>query len=270
MLRPGRVNRGVPTANLHPAATALAKRLALIPREAPELETCSNALDKLTGFLGARRTTMLNRILTERHNRRIAVIVTAFGGIGIDGALVEGAEGGLVEPANGCICCATRGHLLKAVHMVPVAEPPAVAILVETSGRADPFPVLSELAHSSLVERVEVDGVITLVDAENFDRNLDSVEAAFQQIVAADLLIVNKIDLVATEIPVLIERGVRVLNDRASVLTCVAGDVPLPVLIGHRDVAPRPGDRAHHHDDLESVTLTLPDSVDGARLAAWL
>lgn len=227
-------------------------------------------LTLLTGFLGAGKTTLLNRILTERHGRRIAVIVNEFGEIGIDGALVEGAEGGVVELANGCICCATRGQLLKSVHAVLGAAPPPEAILVETSGLADPFPVLSELAHSSLVERVDVDGVITVVDAANFDRNLDSAEAAFHQIVAADLLLVNKVDLVDPEIPALIERGVRVINDAASILTCVAGKVPLPVLLGHRDVAPPGTVPVHDHGDFESVTLAPPPAVDHGRLAAWL
>jgi G3E family GTPase len=227
-------------------------------------------LTLLTGFLGAGKTTILNRILTERHGRRVAVIVNEFGEIGIDGALVEGAQGGVVELANGCICCATRGQLLKSVHAVLEADPPPESILVETSGLADPFPVLSELAHSSLVERVEVDGVITVVDAENFDRNLDSAEAAFQQIVAADLLLVNKVDLVGADIPSLIERGVRVINDQAGILTCVAGDVPLPVLLGHRDVSPSESTQAHDHDDFESVALSPPRAVDRARLAAWL
>jgi G3E family GTPase len=227
-------------------------------------------LTLLTGFLGAGKTTLLNRILTEHHGRRIAVIVNEFGEIGIDGALVRGAEGGVVELANGCLCCATRGQLLKAVHAVLQASPPPEGILVETSGLADPFPVLSELAHSSLVEEVAVDGVITVVDAENFDRNLDSAEAAFQQIVAADILLVNKVDLVGPEIPPLIERGIRVLNPAARVLACVAGEVPLPVLIGHRGAEPPAPRGPHHHDGFESVSLAPPEAVDPARFSAWL
>lgn len=233
-------------------------------------------LTLLTGFLGAGKTTLLNRILTRHHGRRIAVIVNEFGETGIDGALVEGAEGGVVELANGCLCCATRGMLLKSVHAVLEADPAPEAILVETSGLADPFPVLSELSHSSLVERVEVDGVITVVDAENFDRNLESAEAAFQQLLAADLLLVNKADLVDPEILGLIARGVRVINSGAGLLNCIKGDVPLPVLLGHRDVtAPASGkthdhSHDHGHDDFESVTLVPPGELDRARLARWL
>jgi len=230
-------------------------------------------LTLLTGFLGAGKTTLLNRILTERHGVRMAVIVNEFGEIGIDGGLVRGATGDVIELANGCLCCATRGQLLKAVHSVLAADPPPEGILVETSGLADPFPVLSELAHSSLVEQVSVDGVVTVVDAENFDRNLDSAEAAFQQIVAADLLLVNKVDLVSDDIPPLIERGLRVLNPTAGLLACVEGNVPLPVLVGTQAGAatpPRDGRVHHHHDDFESVALTPPAMVRPAALAAWL
>ena len=203
-------------------------------------------LSLLTGFLGAGKTTLLNRVLSESHGSRIAVIVNEFGEVGIDGALVNGAEGGVVELTNGCLCCATRGQLLVAIHAVLQADPLPDAILVETSGLADPFPVLSELAHSSLVEELQVDGVITVVDSENFDRNLDAADAAFQQITAADILLVNKTDLVEPEIPGLIESGIRVLNPYARVLPCVACDVPLSVLIGARTGAkPLPADTGH-------------------------
>jgi G3E family GTPase len=234
----------------------------------------------LTGFLGSGKTTVLNRVLSESHGQRIAVIVNEFGELGVDGDLVSGASGDVVELANGCLCCATRGQLLKALGQVIAADPPPEAIVIETSGLADPFPVLSELAHSSLLDRVQVDGVITLVDCANFDRNLDSAEAAFQQIVAADLLLVNKIDLVDPSIPPLVERGIRVLNPAARVAQCVAGDVPLALLLGAR-VAARGeagvpaalAEKGHHHDHghggFEAMALDPPGALDPARLSAW-
>jgi G3E family GTPase len=228
-------------------------------------------LSLLTGFLGAGKTTLLNRVLSESHGSRMAVIINEFGEVGIDGALIEGAQGGVVELANGCLCCATRGQLLVAIHSVLQADPPPDAILVETSGLADPFPVLSELAHSSLVESVQVDGVITVVDAENFDRNLDSAEAAFQQITAADILLVNKTDLVAPEIPALIERGIHILNPSARVLPCVAGNVPLSVLIGTRTGAkPLSANTSHGHDGFESAVLDTATPLDPELFKTWL
>ncbi|SEP16715.1 GTPase, G3E family [Salinihabitans flavidus] len=228
-------------------------------------------LTLLTGFLGAGKTTLLNRVLSESHGSRMAVIVNEFGEVGIDGTLVEGAQGGVVELANGCLCCATRGQLLVAIHAVLQVAPPPDAILIETSGLADPFPVLSELAHSSLVEAVQVDGVITVVDAENFDRNLDSAEAAFQQITAADILLVNKTDLVELDIPGLIERGIRVLNPSARVLPCISGDVPLSVLIGARtSEKPLPTETKHGHDNFESTVLDASLPFDPKRLEKWL
>jgi G3E family GTPase len=236
----------------------------------------------LTGFLGAGKTTLLNRVLSEAHGQRIAVVVNEFGEIGVDGAMIEGADGDVVELANGCLCCATRGQLLGAIASVMARGAPLDGIVIETSGLADPFPVLSELAHSSLSEALHVDGVITLVDAENFDRNLGSAEAAFQQIVAADLLLVNKVDLVGADIPGMIERGVRVLNPAARVIACTGADVPLAMVLGSRlgarDAAPasRPGDgTSHHHHDqghggFESLALEPHGALDPARLSDWL
>jgi G3E family GTPase len=238
----------------------------------------------LTGFLGAGKTTVLNRVLSESHGQRVAVIVNEFGELGVDGDLVAGAAGDVVELANGCLCCATRGQLLQAIHRVVSVSPPPEAILIETSGLADPFPVLSELAHSSLGDRVEVDGVITLVDASNFDRNLDSAEAAFQQILAADLLLVNKTDLVDPSIPPLVEQGIRVLNPTARVALCVAGAVPLAVLLGNRVAASAAAARHGHghthanahdtahdtaHGGFEAITLDPAGAYDMARLSAW-
>ena len=230
----------------------------------------------LTGFLGAGKTTLLNRVLSDSHGQRIAVVVNEFGDIGVDGALVEGADGEVVELANGCLCCATRGQLLGAIAAVTGRGVPLDGIVIETSGLADPFPVLSELAHSSLTEILHVDGVITLVDAENFDRNLDSAEAAFQQIVAADLLLVNKVDLVAPEVPGLIERGIRTLNPRARITPCTGADVPLAMVLGSRldsraapPAAPvRPHDP--HHGGFHSLVLAPSGPLDPLRLQAWL
>jgi len=230
----------------------------------------------ITGFLGAGKTTLLNRILSEVHGARVAVIVNEFGDVGVDGALVQGAGGDVVELANGCLCCATRGQLLGAIATVLRVAPRPEAIVIETSGLADPFPVLSELAHSGLAEALHVDGVITLVDAENFDRNLGSAEAAFQQIAAADLLLVNKTDLVDPAVPGLIERGIRVINPEARILHCVAAGVPLAVILGSRlpdRAAPPPPDEDRHdhrHGGFESLAFFPRAPLDPGRLARWL
>ena len=238
----------------------------------------------LTGFLGAGKTTLLNRVLTESHGQRIAVIVNEFGEVGIDGSLVEDVAGDVIELANGCLCCATRGQLLDAIGSVTKQAETLDGILIETSGLADPFPVLSELAHSSLTEILHIDGVITLVDAENFDRNLDSAEAAFHQIEAADLLLINKIDLVAAEIPAMIEAGIRRLNPAARVATCAGAKVPLAMLLGSRVTTASQervesvftegtvarGAHEHEHDGFESLVLRPHAALDSTRLSAWL
>lgn len=228
----------------------------------------------LTGFLGAGKTTLLNRVLYESHGRRLAVIVNEFGELGVDGALVAGAAGSVIELANGCICCATRGQLLSSVRQVLAGDIQLDGILIETSGLADPCPVMDELAHSSLSDHARLDGVIAVVDALNFDRNLDSAEAAYQQIVSADIILINKTDLVDADIPGRIEQGVRHLNAHARVAYCSKCDVPMDVLVGpgYRHGTPlRCSEPAsHQHDGFESIVLRIDRPVSPDRLSDWL
>ena len=142
----------------------------------------------LTGFLGAGKTTLVNHLLTECHGRRLAVIVNEFGELGIDGALIAGAAGSVIELANGCICCATQGDLRRALQEVVSTREGLDGVLIETSGLADPGPVIRDLESIRFAQEIRLDGVVTVLDAENFDRNLDSAEAAFQQITYGDVL----------------------------------------------------------------------------------
>ena len=229
-------------------------------------------LTLLTGFLGAGKTTLLNRILKENHGHRVAVIVNEFGEIGIDGALVSGAAGDVVELSNGCLCCAAQNQLLKAIQSVLEHAADIDAIVVETSGLADPFPVLSQLSHSSLCEQISVACVVTVVDCANFDRNLDNAEAAFQQIVAGDLLLLNKVDLVPDTIPPLAEKGIRVINPHARIVRTVGADIPLEIVVSTKSrsgLHPK-ADTHHDHDEFENITLMAQREVDPGRLAGWI
>jgi G3E family GTPase len=209
----------------------------------------------LTGFLGAGKTTLVNRILRDTHGRRLAVIVNEFGEIGIDAQLIVGASGSLVQLANGCVCCATRGDLAAAIQEVLSGEQELDGILVETSGLADPFPVIEDLECLEFARPTRLDGVVTVVDAENFDRNLSSAEAAHQQIVAADLLLINKSDLVTPEVQALIAQGMRQLNPGSRSVTCTGCEVPLELIISSTMVreSTRSGNgvpsHAHEHDE---------------------
>lgn len=230
----------------------------------------------LTGFLGAGKTTLVNRVLSGSHGRRIGVIVNEFGNVGIDGALITGAAGPLVELANGCICCATRGDLARAVHEVIAAGDALDGILIETSGLADPLSVIDDLDTYRFARAARLEGVVTVIDAENFDRNLERAEAAYAQITCADLLLINKVDLVAPEIPGLIEAGLRQLNPAAPAVRCVGCDVPLELLLsdmrpGSPASAAGPAHVHHHaHQRFESAALQVSEPLSQERFLAWL
>lgn len=236
----------------------------------------------LTGFLGAGKTTLVNRLLTESHDKRLAVIVNEFGALSIDAALITGAYGSVIELANGCICCATQGDLHRALQQLLETRGDLDGVLIETSGLADPGPVIQTLTMFRFMREIRLDGVVTVIDAENFDRNLESAEAAFQQITSADIFLINKVDLVGEEIPGLIEKGLRTLNPTARFLHCVGCDVPLDVMLGYLSQSHegRQGrgthrhgshDGAHHnHDGFQSVSLTVEGPLVPERFDAWL
>jgi G3E family GTPase len=241
----------------------------------------------LTGFLGAGKTTLVNHILSGSHGRKIGVIVNEFGELGIDAALITGASGSVIELANGCICCATQGDLSRSLCDIAAAGGQLEALLIETSGLADPEPVIAELQFGRVAAAFRLDGVITVIDAVNFDRNLDYAEAAFQQIVSGDLLIINKVDLIAPEIPSLIEQGIRTINPNARFIRAVQCDIPLDIVFGigghvvggreageTLDLHEHGHDHEHHHhgshDGFESVSFRLDGPLDPERFTSWL
>jgi G3E family GTPase len=226
----------------------------------------------LTGFLGAGKTTLVNRILSEHHGRRLAVLVNEFGAVGIDADLIVGARGPVVELANGCICCATQGDLYRALAGLLSAERDLDGVLIETSGLADPAPIEAGIDARRFPRDVRIDGIVTVIDAANFDDNLERAEAAFHQIARGDLLLVNKADLVAPEVPRLIEQGIRRINPQARVIACVACAVPTALAMGTPRIdagAPAHG-HDHHHDAFESAALSAAVPLDPERFDAWL
>ena len=187
----------------------------------------------LTGYLGAGKTTLLNRILTEEHGRKFAVIVNEFGEIGIDNELVVGADEEIFEMNNGCICCTVRGDLIRIVEGLMKRKGKFDAIIVETTGLADPAPVAQTFfVDADVGAAAKLDAVVTVADARwLLDRLKDAPEAK-NQIAFADVIVLNKTDLVTKEELDEVEARIRGLNPYATLHRTQNCAVPLDAVLG--------------------------------------
>ncbi|MGZ4163037.1 MAG: CobW family GTP-binding protein [Tumebacillaceae bacterium] len=185
----------------------------------------------LTGALGSGKTTLLNRILAENHGLKIGVIVNEFGELSIDHHLVTGTNETLIELANGCVCCTVREDLLNAVTQILQREEPVEYIVVETTGLADPRPTAKVFLHEEICEDVRLDSIITVIDGANFHFNLINTETTIDQILAGDLLLLNKIDLMSDRQLAEIREEIEDLNPVARVLETERAEVDLRLLL---------------------------------------
>ena len=256
----------------------------------------------LTGYLGAGKTTLVNRILSERHGRRYAVIVNEIGEIGIDGELIVGSDEELVELSNGCVCCTVRGDLVRTVRELLARPQRPDAILVETTGLAAPAPVAQTfLVDHVLLARTQLDSITTLADARHIDARLDDSREAVEQVAFADQIVLNKTDLVPTADLVRVEQRLRRLNPLAPIIHAVRASVPLDAILGRgafdlerivalepeilRPACETPG---HIHDehcghghvhstashladsDIATVSLSAEQPLDRDKVQAWI
>ncbi|HEY5769341.1 MAG TPA: GTP-binding protein, partial [Terrimicrobium sp.] len=172
----------------------------------------------LTGFLGAGKTTLLNRILTEQHGLRIAVIENEFGEIGIDHELVIKTEEELFEMNNGCICCTVRGDLIRIIGNLMKRRQQFDRILVETTGLADPGPVVQTfLADDEMQTKLKVDAVVAVVDAKHILLHIDDSDEAKEQVAFADVILLNKCDLASPDALDALEKRLRAVNAMARI-----------------------------------------------------
>jgi G3E family GTPase len=186
----------------------------------------------LTGFLGSGKTTLLNRILSENHGKRIAVIENEFGEIGIDQALVINADEEVFEMNNGCICCTVRGDLIRILGNLMKRRDKFDHILVETTGMADPGPVAQTFfVDDDLKDLFSLDGIVTLVDAKHVHLHLEDSNECKEQIAFADVLVLNKTDLVSERELEQLERRVTSMNSMAKVLRAQNANVPIPAVL---------------------------------------
>lgn len=182
----------------------------------------------LTGFLGAGKTTLLNRILRENHGKRIAVIENEYGEIGIDQGLVINADEEVFEMSNGCICCTVRGDLIRVLGNLVKRRDRFDYVLVETTGLADPGPVAQTFfVDDEVRSEFSLDGIVTLVDAKYIYDQLHRSKESVEQIAFADVIVLNKCDLVPSGEVDDIESRLRDMNRMARIYRCENGDVPI-------------------------------------------
>jgi G3E family GTPase len=220
----------------------------------------------LAGFLGAGKTTLLNRILSASDPTTIGVLVNDFGEINIDAELVEGVQDDVISLKNGCVCCDVRGDLVQAVRKLLRRRDPPTRILVETSGVADPGEVARTFLAMQARRRLRLDAVVTMVDAERFTTlTAASRLLAERQVRLADIIVLNKTDLVTEDQSDMIERQLRSSVPRARLVRAVEANIPVEVLLGPEGGASSaniPDEGPHTHGDFMQSTLQATDALD--------
>jgi G3E family GTPase len=251
----------------------------------------------VTGFLGAGKTTLLNRILTADHGRRIAVIVNEFGEVGIDHHLLISSDQQIIQMNNGCICCTVRSDLLRSFFELAEYRDKFDTVIIETTGLAEPAPVAQALyADERIRSEFRLDGAISVVDAKHINAQLEESVEACEQIAFADLVLLNKTDLVAVDDLDRIERQIARLNkiaricrtrnseiDLDIVFTLAGGDLELRLDAGAADPDHDKehhnandhnhahGHHSHHNHlrDIITVCIIEPGELDGMKLSLW-
>ena len=236
----------------------------------------------LTGYLGAGKTTLLNRILSEKHGKKYAVIVNEFGEIGIDNDLVVNADEEVFEMNNGCICCTVRGDLIRILDGLMKRKDKFDAILVETTGLADPGPVAQTFfVDEDVKARTKLDAIVTVADAKNLLARLADSHEAEEQIAFADVILLNKTDLVTPEELAVVEQRIRSINPYAKLHKTERSKIDLAQILDRkafeldRILAIEPdfletGHHHHHNDDVASISLTSAKPLDSNLFFKWL
>ncbi len=185
----------------------------------------------ISGFLGSGKTTLLNHILKNQIGLKTAVLVNEFGEIGIDNDLIiEGSED-MIELNNGCICCSINGELLNTVSKVLERSEKIDYLIVETTGLADPLPVAMTFAAGDLREKVRLDSIITVIDGENFDFEINNTSIAYSQILYGDILLLNKCDLVNEEQLKKVEKFINKIKKEPRILRSINSEVGLQTIM---------------------------------------
>lgn len=233
----------------------------------------------ISGFLGSGKTTLLNHIINSNKLDKTAIIVNEFGDTGIDGQLVINTEDEVVELNNGCICCTVRDDLIKAVHNL-LETRDIEKIIIETSGLADPAPVLqSFLIDETLIERTEIDALVTVVDAAHIESQITYDESQ-EQVAFADVIVLNKMDLVSDDMLPRLESLIRSYNPMAWIIRTEAGRVDSSDILGIKAfdlkniLSIEPDfleDHEHEHDSsIRFISIENHQQVDSTLFNKWL
>jgi G3E family GTPase len=258
----------------------------------------------LTGYLGAGKTTLLNRILTEPHGKKFAVIVNEFGEIGIDNDLVVGADEEVFEMNNGCICCTVRGDLIRIMEGLMKRKGRFDAIIVETTGLADPAPVAQTFfVDEDVKAAARLDAIVTVADAKWLSARLKDAPEAKNQIAFADVIILNKTDLVGAAELREVEARIRAINPYAKLHRAERCGVALEAVLdrkafdldrileiepsflevdahdhdhhhhdhdGHHHDHDHGGMKHYHDEEMQSVAIAHDGDVDPQKFMPWL
>jgi G3E family GTPase len=237
----------------------------------------------LTGFLGAGKTTLLNHILTAQHGKRVAVIENEFGEIGVDQDLVIQTDEEIFEMNNGCICCTVRGDLIRILGKLLKRKDKFDYVLIETTGLADPAPVAQTFfSDDEMKARLQLDAIVTVVDARHIVQHLDDLREPEEQVAFADVILLNKIDLVTPAELDHLEHRLRAINATAPMHRCQNALVDMDKILGVRgfdlervlQINPHfLEEDAHeheHNEEVYSVGITIPGDLDEKKLNNWL
>ncbi len=259
----------------------------------------------LTGYLGAGKTTLLNRILSENHGRKYAVVINEFGELGVDNDLVVDTDEEVFEMNNGCICCTVRGDLVRILDGLMRRKGRFDAIIVETTGLADPAPVAQTFfVDENVGRKTKLDAVVTVADAKWLNERLKDAPEAKNQIAFADVILINKTDLVSAEELDEVEARIRGINPYAKVHKTERAQIPLGEVLGRNafdldrilDIEPEflegnghdhdhdhdhdHGDHDHeahhgglkhyHDEEMQSVSLRSDKPLDPDKFCPWV
>lgn len=234
----------------------------------------------LTGYLGAGKTTLLNHILTQEHGKKVAVIVNEFGEVGIDNQLIIDADEEIFEMNNGCICCTVRGDLIRIIGNLMKRRDKFDHIVIETTGLADPAPVIQTFfVDEDMRDKLLLDAVVTVVDAKHVWQHWDAEEVQ-EQIAFADVVLLNKTDLVTPEELTELETRIRSMNAMAKIHRTHNAELDMDVLLGvkafdlNRALEIEPdflGEHEHEHDQtVTSVAIVESGAIDGNKFSDWI